>query len=86
MNMTIEQQLFDSNGWDGDYEDIIYYNPVLKVQIGKYPPGSKFDDAIINFHDGTLQLTNQRGLNLVVMGEYSLHLIVGETLSESDAT
>jgi hypothetical protein len=82
MNMTIEGQLFDSNGWDGDYEDMIYYNSVLKVQIGKYPPGTKFDDATIDFHDGTLQLTNKE----VVMGEYSLRLIVGETLSESAAT
>lgn len=80
--MNIADQLFDSNEWEGDYEDMIFYNPVLKIQIGKYPPGTKFDDATIDFHDGTLQLTNQE----VFMGEYYLRLIVGETLSEPAAT
>ncbi len=34
---TIECQIFDWEEWDGDIECMIFYNPVLKVQVGKHP-------------------------------------------------
>lgn len=84
---TIETQLFSWRGWDGDHECMTYYNPILKVQIGKYPPGTKFDSATILFDKGILQLTDHgpmvNGVGAcIARGEYKLHLSVGETISE----
>lgn len=38
----LEQQLFTWTGWDSDFPDAyIFHNCTTKIQIGKYPPGSK---------------------------------------------
>jgi hypothetical protein len=89
--MSTERGLFSYEGWDGDAECMTFYNPVLKVQIGKYPIGTSFDSATIiqptNIEDATyaiLQLEN-RGEEFedgysenVVMGEYKLQFQVLE--------
>lgn len=83
----LENQLFAWKNWDGDHECMIYYNPVLKVQIGKHPVGTKFDCATILFDKGVLQLFNNGPMvdgyaarNYVA--EYKLNLTVGEVISE----
>jgi hypothetical protein len=48
---TIETELFDWDGWDGEPECMTFYNPVLKVDIGKWSAGSQFDYAIIQQTD-----------------------------------
>jgi hypothetical protein len=91
---TIERELFDWDGWDGEPECMTFYNPVLKVDIGKWSAGSQFDYAIIQQTDNgaILQFSNMDIYSPEatefyypnkVMGEYRLHYRVGETLSES---
>jgi hypothetical protein len=54
----MEKSLFDWDGWDGDQEHITFYNPVLKVQIGQFPPGTRFHSASLNCPEGKLTFTN----------------------------
>ncbi len=77
---TLETQLFSWDGWDGDHECMIFYKPILKVQIGKYPPGTKFDSATILFDKSILQFYDATGEK--PLAEYKLNLTVGETISE----
>lgn len=49
----MQEQLFSSEGWDDcDTFSFIFYNVVLKVQIGDYPVGTKFSSANIEFEMG----------------------------------
>lgn len=78
----MERELFSWTAWDGDAECMIFYNPLLKTQIGKYPAHTQFDEAIIlqiEKGHGILQFINKRN---ILMGEYKLHYRVGETVSE----
>lgn len=85
---SLETQLFSWDGWDGDQECQTFYNPILKVQIGKHSPGTKFDSATILWTEGKLQLQNfgpqdEKGCGQVIYtAEYNLKLSVAETLSE----
>lgn len=88
---TLETQLFSWAGWDGDHECMIYYDPILKVQIGKHPPGTKFDNAVILFDKSILQLQNfgpeiveghNKFRKSIYHAEYNLKLCVGETITE----
>lgn len=87
----LENQLFKWKEWDGDHECMVYYNPVLKVQIGKHPAGTKFDSASILFDKGVLQLENYgpeiveghvRRREAIYTAEYKLNLTVGEVIKE----
>ena len=91
---TLECQLFTWAGWDGDQECMIFYKPILKVQIGKYPPGTTFDSATILFDKSILQFDNTgvwevdaKGRKThaanIPMGSYKLKLSVGETIEEA---
>jgi hypothetical protein len=90
---TIECQLFTWAGWDGDLDCMTFYNPILKVQIGKYPPGTTFDSATILFDKAILQFddigpwsVDEKGrkthANNIPKGTYKLKLSVGETIEE----
>lgn len=84
---SLETQLFSWDGWDGDQECMMFYDPILKVQIGKHPVGTKFDCATILWTDGKLQFTNHGPMvnnhaPIIYTAEYNLKLSVGETLSE----
>lgn len=87
----LECQLFSWDGWDGDHECMTFYDPILKVQIGKFPAGTKFDFATILFDKGVLQLGNHgpeqtdghhKFRETVYTAEYNLKLTVAETLTE----
>jgi hypothetical protein len=53
----LETTLFDWDGWDSvDSMCIQFYDIVLKKQIGKYPIGTKFKYACIDFQSATLTL------------------------------
>jgi hypothetical protein len=88
---SLECQLFSWTGWDGDPECLTFYEPILKVQIGKYPPGTKFDLATILFDKSLLQFDNtgewevdEKGRKThadnIPMGVYKLNLSVGEEI------
>lgn len=93
---TMEQELFDWDGWDGDPECMIFYNAVLKVSVGKYATGTKFDSALIMQSAGNSELLNggilqlcdyedtQNGRRVIVKGEYSLHYRIGDVLREAE--
>ena len=84
---TLETQLFSWDGWDGDQECQVFYNPILKSQIGKHLPGTKFDCATILWVEGKLQLQNFGPMvnghsEAIYTADYKLNLTVGETISE----
>ena len=55
----MEKQLFDWNGWDqSDTATFLYYNIILKVKIGSYDIGTKFESACIDYENGTLAFYN----------------------------
>ena len=82
----METELFSWTSWDGEPDCMCFYNPVLKIRIGEYEPGTKFDCAFILQHTtnhlGVLQLFNkidaERG---VPTAEYKLHYVVGEKIN-----
>ncbi len=83
----MENQLFSWNGWDGDMECMIFYNPILKVQIGKHTAGTKFDSAVVMFDKGILQFTNfgpmvDNYAPVSYEAEYNLKLSVADTIKE----
>lgn len=84
---SIETQLFSWDGWDGEMESMVFYKPILKVQIGKHPAGTKFDSATVMWVNGILQLQNfgpeKEGFSEpVYTAQYNLKLLVGETINE----
>lgn len=84
---SLETQLFSWDGWDGDQECMTFYDPILKVQIGKHPPGTKFDCATILWIKGKLQLINHGPVvdghaDSIYTAEYNLKLTVADTISE----
>lgn len=85
---TLETQIFDWDGWDGDHDCMIFYKVKLKVPVGKFPVGTKFDTATILFDKSILQLCNHEPVNekfgkTRIEGEYRLKLSVGEPISEN---
>lgn len=82
----LENQLFEWEDWDGDHEMMTYYDPVLKVQIGKWPVGTKFSHATILFNKGVLQLENMGPMDgfapPVYCAEYSLKLSINGVIKE----
>ncbi len=87
---TLETQLFSWAGWDGDQECMTFYEPILKVQVGKFPPGTKFDSATI-LSEGKVQFCNYgpeiveghvKRREIAYTAEYKLNLSVGETIRE----
>lgn len=53
----MERELFDWEGWDQqDTMDFTFYNVTLKVPVGPFPAGEKFDSALIAFNTGVLKL------------------------------
>jgi len=54
---TLEKQLFDWDGWDeGGPMDLMFYNVVLKVPVGEFPAGEKFEFANFGGETSILQL------------------------------
>ena len=52
----METQLFDWDGWDGDQESQVFYNVVLKADIGPYRAGRMLAMACVAWCDSTLEL------------------------------
>ncbi len=88
----MERELFDWEGWDGETDCMTFYEPVLKVQIGDYPPGTKFDHAVLLHKEGygILQLCNLGEKHVEdrhvwydtkLEAEFKIHYRVGEKIS-----
>jgi len=43
----MERELFDWDSCDGDTECMTFYDVVLKVPVGEYGVGTRFDSAIV---------------------------------------
>lgn len=92
----MERELFSWTGWDGDSECMVFYDPVLKVQIGEYPPGTKFDSASVlvnqdGSESGVLQFHNKgkpfkegkaTGWEIDLVAEFRLHYRIGEKIEK----
>lgn len=82
----MEKQLFNWSDWDGDLECMIFYNSLLKVQIGEHKAWTKFNHAVIDWQKGTLQFCNigpDTGHNnpsneTILVSEHKLKLSVKE--------
>jgi len=86
----MEKELFEWSEWDGDAECMTFYEPVLLVQIGKFPPGTKFDSAtIIQSEKGNFLQFDNRGpeepgknyRNLICQAVFELHVVVGKQIN-----
>lgn len=85
----METELFDWEDWDGDHDCMIFYNVTLKVQIGEFPPGTKFNRADIGNSvegKGVLQLCKfievKEGIGEVWdIAEFRLHYMIGERIT-----
>jgi hypothetical protein len=55
----VERQFFDWTEWDdlGDYM-LQFYDPVLKVDLGEFKAGQKFNTATVNFQNGEMEFYN----------------------------
>lgn len=54
---SIEQQLFINDSWEVvDYLILQYYDVVLKVDIGEFKAGSKFECVYLDFENSLIVL------------------------------
>jgi hypothetical protein len=78
----VEQELFDWSGWDGEVDCMTFYGVCLKVKIGDYDVGSRFDLAVImqipEKGQGVLQFLDKDG---GLKAQFKLHYLVGEEIS-----
>lgn len=89
--MSIETELFSWDGWDGDAECMVFYKPVLKVDIGRLKAGSSFAAATIlnNKTGAVLQFDNfgkedENGFaENIPVAAFKLSYLVGEEVSVS---
>lgn len=59
---TLESQLFSWDAWaENGPMDFQFYNVVLKVPIGEFSVGTKFDCAFLSGETSTLQLCKEDG-------------------------
>lgn len=57
----MEKQLFEYDSWDiVDTMVFQFYNITTKVKIGKHPPGSQFDLAVIDYENGFVELNEEK--------------------------
>jgi hypothetical protein len=76
---SLEQDLFSWAGWDeADIMSIQFYDVVLKVDIGKYKKGTKFEWACIDFQTSTLEL----GESADKSEKFGLHLNIEDLKKE----
>lgn len=73
----MERQLFTWTGWDGDMSSMIFYNPVLIKEVGKFPVGTKFSSAALSYESGKLEFYDEA---CSVLATYQLHLSVGQEI------
>jgi hypothetical protein len=80
--LTIEKYLFDWDGWDevGTME-LQFYNVVLKVPIGEFPVGTKFQCATISCEASVIQLFETD----TKYHEFELNFVVGAKLLTSES-
>lgn len=81
MNNTItaENQLFDWSGWDQQATaSFTFYNPILKVKIGEFEVGTKFESACVDYEYSQLSLYTEDKEYV-----FELKLSVGQKVSEN---
>lgn len=77
----MEEELFSWEEWeDIDSGVTQYHNIILKVSVGKFPVGTKFDYAMIHIPNGQINFGNQ--INYANRKEYilKLHFRIGEPI------
>lgn len=71
----MEKQLFDWDGWDDlGTASFQFYNAVLKVPMGEFSIGDKFDTVSVDFQTGEISLYRV-GENPVFRGKLKLSLL-----------
>lgn len=75
----MERELFSWTGWDGEPECMFFYEPILKVQIGDFPVGTKFNSACILQNDTSniLEFYNE-GKDVAT---FEIHMTVGKRIN-----
>lgn len=55
----MESQFFECSGWDQhDTMCFGFYDAVLKVQVGQFPAGTKFESAMMDYEKGEMTFEN----------------------------
>lgn len=55
----MEKQLFDWVDWDqSDTTAFMFYDVTLRLPIGKFPAGTKFNSAYIDYENAKLEFFN----------------------------
>jgi hypothetical protein len=76
---TIERQLFDWDGWDQvDTFALQFYNVVLKVPIGEFEVGHKFENAVFCGETSALQLLEDYDSD--IYHEFELKISIGNKI------
>lgn len=75
--MSLEQQLFTWQGWDGDQQLMTFYDVELVKPIHNFPVGTKFKFANIMFEKSILQLLHSNEKYY----EFELKLEIGDEIS-----
>lgn len=74
---TLEHQLFDWEEWDGGDTNMLMFTRVtLKVPIGEWPAGSRFESAVWLGEASILALKDEQGQEHA----YEIKVSIGEKL------
>lgn len=83
-----EEALFESNDGIDFVSDtaIVFYNPVLKVDIGEFPAGTQFDGIMIDTEHSQIALQNFDEDTGALEEEYvfALSYQIGEKIVDND--
>ena len=73
----LEHQIFSWESWDEDSNmSMIFYQAELKVPVGDFPVGHKFDTVFFNGNDSIVSFMDDRG----VIYTYELNVSVGKRI------
>lgn len=87
----MEKELFDWEGWDqGSDTAKIFYEPILKVDIGQFKAGTKFSSASIDdasgelsFYNDGIPIEDSDGIPSVLVGRFQLkYQIIKDLLND----
>lgn len=76
---TLENDLFTWDGWDAmDANSFLFYDVKLNVDMGKFPKGTQFHSAFVDYQAGDLEFYSEEdeisGKVKKVAGKFKLKL------------
>lgn len=76
--INLENQIFTWDGWDDNgVMSPVFYKVELLVQVGEFPPGTKFSVAFFNGDSSTLSFMDENEVEHI----FEMHLSLGRKIS-----